>query len=76
MKISLGSPSAKVRHATVVKPTVLLPQHLRSGVSLVENLPDLGDCTAVSDFANSCVPVALCVCAIITGIPSITVLAI
>lgn len=43
MKINPGSSSAKVRHATGVKLSVLLPQHLRPGTSLVENLPDLDD---------------------------------
>lgn len=73
MKINAGSPSAKVRHATVSKLSVILPQQLRLGVSLVENLLDLGDWAAVSDLANSHVPVALGVCAIITGV---TVLAV
>lgn len=51
-RLILDLPLQKVRHATVVKLSVLLPQHLRSGVSLVENLPDLGDWAAASDFAN------------------------
>lgn len=60
MKINPGSPSAKVRHATGVELTVLLPQHLRPGMSLVENLPDLGDWPAVSAFANVHSGSALC----------------
>lgn len=43
MMINPGFPSAKVGPATVLKLSVLLPQHQRSDVSWVEDLPNLGD---------------------------------
>lgn len=63
MKINPGFPYAKDRPATVLKLSVLLPQHQRRGVSWAEALPRLGDwfwklmrCSGALCWHNSCRP--------------------